>query len=183
MLWTRKGRYMKKTFIAMTAALCMLLAGCNNKFARDEYNDSAMTLDYDTVNENSSTDDSVFSYDDDYTIYDTGYSETDMVTDTSYDSVLCTAAAFDGRKDLCVLASGKSSRSTLSIALSLTSGTAEIVIVNGGNIQTAVECGSETKSISKTVEIALDPNKKYIVQLVGNNCRDIELTMGINRDI
>lgn len=145
--------------------------------------DMLMTLDYDTVNENSATDDSDFSNDDDYTIYDTSYSETDMVTDTSYDNVLCTAAAFDGRKNLCVLASGKTSRSTLAIALSLTSGTSEIVIVNGGNIQTAVECGSETKSISKTVEIALEPDKKYIVQLVGNNCRDIELTIGINRDI
>ncbi len=32
---------MKKIFIMMTAALCVLLTGCNNKFAQDEYDDPA----------------------------------------------------------------------------------------------------------------------------------------------
>lgn len=111
------------------------------------------------------------------------YTETDMTLKVVDNNVFFNASTFDGRKDLGVLTTAKSSKSTLTIALSVASGTVELVTVVGNDVTTIAECGKETKSISETVEIVLDPNQNYyVIQLVGDNCRDIELTMGITQN-
>lgn len=102
-----KSNNMKKIIICLSVLICLLFSGCERK-------ETSFPI------ENSKTNDSDFSFDDGFTIIDS-YSEKDMVIETSYDSVSCTALAFDGRRNLCVLTSGKKDNSTLTIALSLTS--------------------------------------------------------------
>lgn len=162
---------MKNVIVCISVLTCLLFSGC-------ERNETF------SLNVNSITDENNFGYNDDQTlrvVAAESYTETDMVIDISDNIVSFKASEFDGRKDLCVLVSGDNSNSSHAITLSVQSGTAEIVTVIGDNIKTLAECGGETKSISKTVEFAIERGN-YVVQLVGDNCRDIELTIGINKN-
>lgn len=164
---------MKKIFILFNVLVCLLFSGCEKGETLPE-------------SVNSITDEMIVGYDNGQALkVPTGesYSETDMIINISDDNVSFKASTFDGRKDLCVLTTAKRTKSTLTIDLSVDSGTVEIVTVVGDDVTTIAEYGNETKSISETVEITLEPNQNYyVIQLVGDNCRDIELTMGINRN-
>ena len=159
---------MKKIIVFFNVLLCLLFSGCEKVEILPE--STVPLMDYDNgqalkveVGES--------------------YTQTDMVLNIADNNVSFKASAFDGRKDLCVLTTAKSTKSTVTIALSVESGTVEIVTVVGDDVTKIVECSDETKSISDTVEITLEPNQNYyVIQLVGDNCRDIELKMGISKD-
>lgn len=193
---------MKKIIVFFSVLICLLFSGCENRETLPESVDS-ITDEIENgeslpENINSIMDkiengeslpeniDPIIEYDNVPTLRvedGDSYTETDMALNTADNNVSFKASAFDGRKTLGVLVTGKSFKSTLTIALSIESGTAKIVTVVGDSVTTITECGNETKSISGTFEIALEPDQNYyVIQLVGDNCCDIELTMGISND-
>lgn len=193
---------MKKIIVFFTVFVCILFSGCerNETFSLNEdsiadENEKGESLpeSVNSIADKIEKGESLPESTDPIIVYDNAqalrvevgesYTETDMVLNIVDNNAFFKASTFDGRKDLCVLTTAKSSKSTLTIDLSVASGTVELVTVVGNDVTTIAECGKETKSISETVEITLEPNQNYyVIQLVGDNCRDIELTMGINQN-
>lgn len=156
---------MKKISVLLSIALCLAFAGCG--IAKEE----------------SVSSDEIHDFYDNHPNLNESYSETDMVIDVLGDIVSCKAAEFHGRRSLCVLWSGKKSKANFNISFSLSSGNAEIVMINGGNEQTVAEYNGETKIILQNVELDVAPQTQIRIMLVGDNCRDMELTMRINQEV
>lgn len=194
-----KGTGHKKNIVFFSVLICLLFSGCAkekmlpesvNSIADETEMGESLPESVNSTADESESGESLPESPDPFVDYGDlqtyrvevgeSYTETDMTLKVVDNNVFFKASTFNGRKDLGVLTTAKSSKSTLTIDLSIASGTVELVTVVGNDVTTIIECGKETKSISETVEIVLEPNQNYyVIQLVGDNCRDIELTMGI----
>lgn len=146
---------MKRTIVMLTICFCMLLTGCSNAFARQEY-DSAEKIAQE--GDRYAKENSVFNS------IQGGYS--------------LDVSKFDGRQTLWsdTLDADKDIEIDLSFVLS--SGRAKIVhIDDAGNVTTIVEFTPETSAkeyVTQTVSLKSGQNR---LKIVGYDCKDIELKM------
>lgn len=146
---------MKKNGILLMMVLCMLMTGCSNKFAEEEYYSvEKMIKSQDRYTKVKS----VFNQ------FDGGYS--------------LTVSQFDGRQTLWTDVLEENQSVEIEFSLELTMGQAKIVHVDEeGNVTTLIECTPETSTegyVTKTVSMPGGENK---LKIVGFDCKDIVLEM------
>lgn len=146
---------MKKRLFIVSATLCLLLAGCSNEFAKEEYNSAE-------------------------SIAKTGdrYAKKMSVFNSINGGYSLTVSEFDGRETLWSDRVKEEQSIEMEFLLTLSEGQAKVVIVDEEeNVTTLIECSPETGTdglVSKTVE--LSKGKNYI-KIVGYDCKDMELKM------
>lgn len=137
-------RKIKKTALLLTAALCVLLAGCNNSFAKEEYADTSIIAANDR------------------------YAETGWVSESFYNGFQVTAKSFDGRETLLTNTNpGTAFEITATTAFRLSGGTAKLVLIDGENVSTVAECSAENSAQLIETRITI-PNGDCVFKLVGH---------------
>lgn len=148
---------MKKLLILAIAALCILLAGCNNSFAKEEYENTSKIAATDR------------------------YAETGSVKESFYNGFHFKAKSFDGRETLLTNTNPEGAfEITATIALSLSEGTAKLVMIDGeGNVSTLAECTAESGAqlVEKRITI---PSGECVFKLVGHGCKEVEMQMTLD---
>ncbi|MBQ8823336.1 MAG: hypothetical protein IJZ82_11890 [Lachnospiraceae bacterium] len=135
--------------------LCLFLAGCNNEFAKQEY-DSAEKIAQE--GDRYAKEMSVFNP------IEGGYS--------------LTVSKFDGRETLWTKNLKEAQDVEIDFLFSLSAGQAKLVHVDAdGNVTTVLECSPETSAeelVTKTVSLKSGKNR---LKIVGYDCEEVELQM------
>lgn len=118
-------REMKKFAVLMTAALCMLFAGCNNKFARDEYDDPAKIVSSDR------------------------YAKEKSVINTNDSGFSLEIGSFDGRETVWEYTADEDGELNFTASLELSDGQAKLVFVDADNNITTLAELPEGKTASE----------------------------------
>lgn len=143
-----------KTFLLL-GMVCILLTGCSNAFAKEEYNDTDKII---ATEDKFAKEYSVFNP------IDNGYS---LVVEK-----------FDGRETLWTKTIEENKEIQVEIRLSMSAGTAKIVHIDeDGNITTLIEYTSESskeENVVKTVSLKEGINR---IKIVGYECKDIDLEL------
>lgn len=150
---------MKKISVLLIAAFCVLFAGCNNKFAEDEYTNTSLIAANDR------------------------YAETGWVKESFYNGFHVTAKKFDGRETLLTNTNPDDAfEITATTSFSLSDGTAKLVLIDsGGNVSTVAECSAENSA--KLIETRITiPNGDCLFKLVGHGCKNVEMQMTLDYD-
>lgn len=146
---------MKKIILLWMVSLCLLLSGCNNEFAKQEY-DSAEKIAQEADRYAKAV--SVFN------TIDGGYS--------------LTVSQFDGRQTLWTDTVEEEQDIEIDFSFFLSKGQAKIVHIDAeGNVTTIIERVPEnatTEFVTKTVTLKKGKNR---LKIVGYDCEDIDLKM------
>lgn len=146
---------MKKSCILLIIVLCMLMTGCSNKFAENEYDSVEKIIESE---DRYAKEGSVFNP------IDGGYS--------------LTVSKFDGRQTLWSDTLENSQSVEIKVSFMLTEGQAKIVHIDAeGNVTTLIECTPETSTdgyVIKTVSMTSGENR---LKIVGFDCENIDLEM------
>lgn len=151
---------MKPSKLILTGILCLLLAGCSNEFAQQEY-DSA-----EKIAQSSDR-----------------YSKQSSVFRTIDGGCTLTVAKFDGRETLWSDRVKADQEIELEVSLTLSEGQAKLVhVAEDGTVTTILACTPETaadKAVTKSVAMKKGRNK---LKLVGYDCKDIALTLLVAKE-
>lgn len=146
---------MKKVFTVLIVSLCLLMTGCNNDFARKEYDSNEKIKEQ---ADRYAKQVSVFNQ------IDGGYS--------------LTVSKFDGRETLWSDQVDEAQDMEVDFSFRLSKGQAKIVhIDDDGNVTTVIECTPETTTdgfVTKTLSLSSGQNR---LKIVGYGCEDIEFEM------
>ena len=146
---------MKKWIIILGLLLSLIMTGCNNEFAKQEYDSSEKILQQE---DRYAKETSIFNP------VDGGY--------------LLTISKFDGRETLWSTNMKEEQEIEIDFSFSLTEGQAKIVHIDAeGNITTLLESSPETStkiSVTQTVSLKSGENR---LKLVGYDCEALELEM------
>lgn len=144
---------MKKSCILFIIVLCLLITGCSNKFAENEYDSVEKIIESE---DRYAKESSVFNP------VDGGYS--------------LVVSKFDGRQTLWTDTLEESQSVEIELSFALTEGQAKIVHVDAeGNVTTLIECTPETSTdgyVTKTVSMTAGENR---IKIVGFDCKNIDL--------
>ncbi len=144
---------MKKSSLLLIVVLCLLMAGCSNKFAENEY---------DSVEEIVESEDRYAKESSVFNPIDGGYS--------------LVVSKFDGRQTLWTDTLEESQSVEIEFSFALTEGKAKIVHIDAdGNITTLIECTPETATdeyVTKKVSMTAGENR---LKIVGFDCENIDL--------
>ncbi len=146
---------MKKIIALLFVCICLLFTGCNNDYAREEY-DSAekIALEADHYAKVKSI----------FTSIQGGYS--------------LHVSKFDGRETLWSNVLNENKEIEIDFLFTLSSGEAKVVHIDDeGNVTTIIECSPETSTdeyVTKTVSLKSGRNR---LKIVGYDCIDMELEM------
>ena len=150
----------KKSRYLLALLMCVLLTGCNNDFAKKEYND---------MDKIAKTEDRYAKEKSVFNPIDGGYS---LVVEK-----------FDGRETLWTKKLEEDKDIEIKIKLSLSDGTVKVVHIDDeGVVTTIIEYTGEQSTdgyITKTVSLKKGLNR---VKIIGYGCRDIDLEI-IGEDI
>ena len=144
-----------KVKIVSVLLLCLLLTGCNNQFAEQEYDSNekiAQTQDR--------------------------YAKEVSVFNSVEGGYTLTVSKFDGRETLWTDTLEENQDMEMEISFRLTEGQAKLVHIDEeGNVTTIIECLPETSTdgfVVKTVALTSGANR---LKIVGYDCEEVELTM------
>ena len=146
---------MKKIKYAVLLVLCLGFLGCNNEFAKEDYDNTEKIAD---SGDRYSKEMSVFNHvNGEYTL---------------------TVSKFNGRETLWTKSYKEACEVSLEVSLALSEGRAKVVHIDADdNVTTLVEYTPETCSgEAVTVPIAMTKGKNRI-KIVGYDCKDLELKM------
>lgn len=147
--------------ILLSGLICVILAGCGNEFAEKEYNDT----------------DKIAAKED-------RYAKTKSVANSIDNVYTLEVQKFDGRETICTKNIKKSKDIDIEIKLSLSEGTAKIVLVNeDGEVSTIIECTQDdcvAEGIVKTVSLKKGVNR---FKIVGYGCKNLDLEWEIAEDV
>lgn len=146
---------MKKTCILLTIVFCLLLTGCNNEFAKKEY---------DSVEKIAESGDRYATQISILNSIEGGYS--------------FSVSKFDGRRTLWTDTFKESQNVDIQFAFALTKGQGKIVHIDAdGNVTTVIECTPETSTdeyVTKTVSMTKGKNR---LKFVGYDVEKMDLEM------
>lgn len=146
---------MKKVSFILVVLLCVFLTGCNNEFAKEDYNSDAAIA---NTSDHYAKESSVFNQ----------YGE----------KYVLMVSKFDGRETLWSDTFRTDRDMDIEFSLRLSNGQAKVVHVDeDGNVTTILECMPETStdgSVTETVSMKQGENR---LKIVGYDCEDMELTM------
>ncbi len=151
---------MKKLKMVLLAVLCLCLMGCNNEFAKEEYDNAEKIA---ASGDRYSKEMSVFNHvNGEYSL---------------------TVSKFNGRETLWTKSYKEACDVTIDISLVLSAGQAKIVYIDGDdNMTTLVECTPDTCAEEfVTVPVAMQKGKNRI-KIVGFDCEDLELKMAFDEE-
>ncbi len=146
---------MKKIKYAVLLILCLCFLGCNNEFAKEDYDNAEKIA---ASGDRYAKEMSVFNHvNGEYTL---------------------TVSKFNGRETLWTRSYKEACEVTLEVSLVLLEGQAKLVQIDADdNITTIVECTSESgMEESVTVPVVMQKGKNRI-KIVGYDCKDLELKM------
>ena len=146
---------MKRLICILLCALCLVMTGCSNEFAEQEYNSA------EKIAESADR-----------------YSNSLSVFNTNNGEYSFTSGKFDGRETLWTQTVEDDTDITVELSLSLSQGQVKIVHIDkDGTVSTILECTPATsQSELITREISLKQGKNRI-KIVGYGCNDVELKM------
>lgn len=155
-MWKEEISYrMKKIVFLLVATLCMLMAGCNNEFAEQEYN---------SIDKISQKEDH--------------YAKEVSVFNPIEGGYYLTVSKFDGRETLWSDKIEEEQEMKIDFSFSLSAGQAKIVHIDAeGNVTTVIECLPESSTdgyVTKTISLKSGENR---LRIVGYDCEDIDLKM------
>jgi len=146
---------MKKCRFVLIVLICLLLTGCSNQFAKQEYNSLQKIAE---TNDHYAKENSVFNP------IDGGYS--------------LTVSKFNGRETLWTDTFDENQSIEIDFSFRLSEGQAKIVHIDAEeNVTTVIECTPETSAdgyITKTISLTSGKNR---LKIVGYDCKDIDLKM------
>lgn len=146
---------MKKSCVLLIIVLCLLMTGCSNKFAENEYDSVEKIIENE---DRYAKESSVFNS------IDGGYS--------------LVVSKFDGRQTLWTDILEESQSVEIEFSFVLTEGQAKIVHIDAdGNVTTLIECTPETSTdeyVTKKVSMTAGENR---LKIVGFDCENIDLKM------
>lgn len=135
--------------------LCLFMTGCNNKFAKQEYDSTDKIV---QITDRYAKSNSVFNP------IDGGYK--------------LTVSQFDGRQTLWTDTLEEEQDIEMEFAFSLSAGKAKVVHIDAeGNVTTVIECVPETSTdgfVTRSVSLKCGENR---LKIVGYDCKDMELKM------
>lgn len=149
----------KKIWVLLIAALCIIFAGCSNKFAEDEYGNNSIIAENDR------------------------YAETGWKKDSFYNGFHVTAKSFEGRETLLTNTNPDNAfEITATTAFSLSGGTAKLVLIDsGGNVSAVAECSADESPQLIETRVTI-PNGDCVFKLVGYGCKNVEMQMTLDND-
>lgn len=146
---------MRKKISLLVVLLCLLMTGCNNRFAESEY-DSAEKI--------SQKEDR--------------YAKETSVFNTIEGGYSLVVSKFDGRQTLWSSILKENQDMEIEFSLSISEGQVKIVHIDeDDNITTLIECAPESSTdgfVTKTVLLKSGENR---LKIVGYDCEDLDLTM------
>ena len=146
---------MKRTTAILAICLCLLLTGCSNNFARQEYNATEK-----------------IAREEDH------YAKVNSVFNQIQGGYSLDMDKFDGRQTLWSESSDAERDIEVNFSFTLSSGKAKIVhIDDAGNVTTIVEFTPETSEkeyVKKTISLKSGQNR---LKIVGYGCEGIEMKM------
>ena len=146
---------MKKSCILLIIVLCLLMTGCSNMFAENEYDSVEKIIESE---DRYAKESSVFNP------IDGGYS--------------LVVSKFDGRQTLWTDTLEEGQSVEIEFSFVLTEGQAKIVHIDAdGNVTTLIECTPETSTdeyVTKKVFMSAGENR---LKIVGVDCENIDLKM------
>ena len=151
---------MKKIAVLLCLLLCLMLTGCNNSFAEEEYELTSMIAS------------------------DDRYAETDLnFSVLSWNEYQISAKRFDGRETLLTMPVETGFDITVIVSFSrFSAGKAKLVLVDGnGNVSTIAECSAEDSAMLMETRISLTKGDNKF-KLVGYGCKKLNVLMTLDYD-
>lgn len=146
---------MKKHCILLSMVLCLIMTGCSNGFAENEY---------DSVEKIVKSEDRYAKENSVFNPIDGGYS--------------LVVSKFDGRQTLWTDTLEESQSVEIEFSFILTKGQAKIVHVDkDGNVTTVIECTPETSTDGYVTKTIFMPSGQNRLKIVGFDCENIDLEM------
>lgn len=146
---------MKKLKLLLLVVFCCCLMGCNNEFAKEEYDNAEKIA---ASGDRYAKEMSVFN------TIDGGYS--------------LTVSKFNGRETLWTKTLEEEQEVAIDFSFVLSAGQAKVVHIDADdNVTTVIECMPETSTeeyVTKTVTMKKGKNR---LKIVGYDCEDLELKM------
>lgn len=146
---------MKKFKLLLFVSLCLFMTGCDNGFAKQEYDSNEKIS---QIQDHYAKECSVFNP------IDGGYA--------------LTVSKFDGRETLWADTLEEDQNIEIDFSFILSEGQAKIVHIDAeGNVTTVIECLPENSTdgfVTKTVSLKSGENR---LKIVGYDCEDVELKM------
>lgn len=146
---------MKKSIVALFVMACLIMTGCSNEFAKQEY---------DSPEKIAQKEDHYAKVGSVFNQVDGGYA--------------LTVSQFDGRQTLWTDTVEEEQEIVIEFSFSLSEGQAKIVHIDAeGNVTTIIECSPETPAdeyIAKTVLLKSGENR---LKIVGYDCENVDLEM------
>ncbi|MBQ8800585.1 MAG: hypothetical protein IJZ55_13605 [Lachnospiraceae bacterium] len=146
---------MKKVKYFLLVVLCLCLMGCNNEFAKTEYNDSEKIA---ASGDRYAKEMSVFNHvNGEYSL---------------------TVSKFNGRQTLWTKSFKEEQEVSIDLSFVLSKGQAKVVHIDGDDtVTTVMECTPDTCT-EETVTVSVTMKKgKNRIKIVGYDCEDLELKM------
>ncbi|MDE6727644.1 MAG: hypothetical protein K2J80_06860 [Oscillospiraceae bacterium] len=152
---------MKKLILLLTTALCLLLSGCGNAFAKEQYGDDQKIAASDH------------------------YDAKKLKTTETTASCSLNASKLDGWTTVWKCSSDEDKAVAAWVSIGLSKGTAKVVHVDGsGNVSTLLEYKSEGDSgvtgkgsADRVIKLSKGENK---IKVVGYDCETAEVEIKIN---
>lgn len=146
---------MKKRILVLLFFVCLFMAGCNNQFAKREYNSTktiARQADH--------------------------YAKKSSVFNPIMGGCQLTVSEFDGRETLWSVMAEEEQEMEVSLYISLSEGQAKIVHVDAdGTVTMLLENTAETAmEMEETKKVLLKSGKNYL-KIVGYDCRELEVKL------
>lgn len=146
---------MKKLKVVLLVIFCLCLMGCNNEFAKEEYDNAEK-------------------------IAESGdrYAKEMSVFNTIAGGYSLTVSKFDGRETLWTKTLKEEQEVDIDFSFVLSAGKAKVVHIDADdNVTIVIECTPETSTeeyVTKTVTMKKGKNR---LKIVGYGCEDLELKM------
>lgn len=147
---------MKKSILLLILAVCMLLSGCGNAFAKDEFDNDQQIAASDR------------------------YASKKLETTEQTGGSTLSASKFDGRLTVWTYTSDEDMAIAVNVSVGMSKGTGKVVHVDGSGKVTRLvgfeytSGGAKTKSSADTVvRLTKGENK---IKLVGYDCEDVEMS-------
>ncbi|MBD5111919.1 MAG: hypothetical protein HDT42_05205 [Ruminococcaceae bacterium] len=150
---------MKKFVLVLTAAMCLMLAGCgSNEFAKEEYEQASVI------------------------VADDRYAETGFNLTTADNGFNVKAKKFDGRDTLWTITEETGCDAAAQVWFRLSKGKAKLVLIDdNGDVFTVAEASGEEDMLKGTIIYLNKGENKF--KLVGYDCKNVEIGLSLNYDI
>lgn len=146
---------MKKIISVLVLSLCLIMTGCENEFAEQEY-----------------TSEEKISQKEDR------YAKVNSVFNSVDGGYVLTVSEFDGRETLWSDTLDENKTIEIEISFALSAGQSKLVHIDAeGNVTTVIECTPETSTdefVTKAIELRQGENR---LKIVGYDCEDVYLEM------